>query len=77
MIDYIRENCILPPLSRPQYDEDSNTYDLYFEEAETEFFGYHLDRDIIAVPFDTLEEATETLKKIVKLHYDEEDTKED
>ena len=75
MIDYIKENCELPPLNRPQYDEDSDTYDLHFT-AKASYNPYNLDDEPICLPFDTLEEAQETLKQALEL-YHEEATKED
>lgn len=76
MIDYIKENCKLPPLNRPEYDSDTETYDLYFEEKE---YGnpYDLEQEMICLPFETLEEANETLKQALELYENEEDTKED
>ena len=75
MLDYIKENCKLPPLNRPEYDSDTETYDLYFEEKE---YGnpYDLEQELVCLPFETLEEAQETLKQALELYY-EEDTKED
>ena len=74
-LDYIKENCKLPPLNRPEYDSDTETYDLYFEEKE---YGnpYDLEQELVCLPFETLEEAQETLKQALELYY-EEDTKED
>ena len=76
MLDYIKENCKLPPLNRPQYDSDTETYDLYFEEKE---YGnpYDLETEMICLPFETLEEANEVLKQALELYYDEENNKED
>ena len=72
MIDYIKENCKLPPLNRPEYDSDTGTYDIYFEEKE---YGnpYDLETEMICLPFETLEEANETLKQALELYYNEED----
>ena len=77
MIDYIKENCELPPLSRPQFDEDSDTWDLYFAEKKSPDPYNVGGDDIICLPFDTLEEANKTLKQALELYHDEEDTKED
>jgi len=76
MLDYIEENCQLPPLNRPEYDSDTETYDLYFEEKE---YGnpYNLEKELICLSFETLEEANETLKQALEVYYNEEDTKED
>tara|TARA_R110000765_G_scaffold340722_2_gene430791 strand:- start:257 stop:511 length:255 start_codon:yes stop_codon:yes gene_type:complete len=70
MIDYIKENCLLPPLAEPLYDEDSGTYDLYFDEKECSWFP-HPDQELISLPFDTREEATELYKQSVALHNEE------
>jgi hypothetical protein len=50
MISYIHDNCVLPALDKP-------IYALYYEEAETPQCPYYLDRDLICVPFDTIDEA--------------------
>ena len=72
MLDYIKENCKLPPLNRPEYDSDTETYDLYFEEKE---YGnpYNLEVEMVCLPFETLEEANETLKQALELYHNEED----
>ena len=76
MIDYIKENCKLPPLNRPQYDADSDTYDIYFEEKE-EGNPYDLQQEMICLAFETLEEAQKTLNKVLAGYYNEEDNQED
>ena len=78
MIDYIKENCQLPPLNRPEYDSDTATYDLYFAEKEV-YNAYGLEQELICLPFETLEEANETLQQALDLYYNEskEDTEED
>ena len=75
-LDYIKEYCELPPLNRPQYDEDTETYDIYFAEKEGSN-PYGLEQEMICLPFDTLEEANETLTQALDIYYNEEDTKED
>ena len=69
MIDYIKENCKLPPLNRPEYDSETDTYDLYFEEKET-YNSYGLEQELICLPFETLEEANETLKQALEISYE-------
>ena len=79
MIDYIEANCIVPPLnSHPEYDEESDTWDVYFEESEGAN-PYELERELICIALDTLEEAKELIQKSVDLAYNEnkEDIKED
>ena len=64
-LDYITEYCELPPLNRPQFDEDSDTWDIHFMEKDGS--------DPICLPFETLEEANETLKQALELYHNEED----
>jgi len=75
MIDYITENCELPPLNRPEYDDDTDTWDLYFAEKQ-EYCPYNLEQELICIPFDTLEEAQGTLKQSLELYYDNNARKE-
>jgi len=75
MIDYIKEFCELPPLNRPQYDEDTETYDIYFAEKMDGGNPYDLEQEMICLAFESLEEANETLKQALEL-YHEEDTPE-
>ena len=76
MIDYIKEYCELPPLNRPQFDEDSDTWDLHFME-KVGANPYNLEQDMICLAFESLDEANETLQQALELYHDEEDTKED
>ena len=75
-LDYIKEYCELPPLNRPQYDEDSETWDIHFSEKMDGGNPYNLEQEMICLAFDTLEEANEILKQALDL-YHEEDTQED
>jgi len=76
MIDYIEANCIVPPLnSHPEYDEDSDTWDVWFEESEG-WNPYGLERELICIPLDTLDEAKELIHKSEALAYHEEANKE-
>jgi hypothetical protein len=69
MIEYIKEYCELPPLNRPEYDDDTDTWDLYFAEKET-YNPYNLEQELICVPFKTLDEARQTLKQSLELFYE-------
>ncbi len=71
MVEYILEYCELPPLNRPEYDEDTDTYDLYFAEKVT-YNPYNLEQELICLPFDTLDEASKTLKEVLKIYYETE-----
>ena len=72
MLIYIQEYCELPPLNRPEYDDDTGTWDLYFAEKQ-EYCPYNLEQELICLPFDTLEEAQETLKQALELYYEQND----
>ena len=68
MIGYIEANCIVPPLnSHPEYDEESDTWDVYFEESEGAN-PYELERDLVCIALDTLEEAQSLIIKSVQLY---------
>ena len=69
MIEYIEENCVLPPLEAPLYDEDADTYDLWFDEKECLWHPYP-DPQLICMPFETKEEATEMYNKAMEIHND-------
>jgi len=71
MIDYIEANCIVPPLnSHPEYDEDSDTWDVWFEESEG-VNPYGLETELICIALDTLEEAQVLIRKSVELSHKE------
>ena len=70
MIDYIKENCKLPPLEKPLYDEDSDTWDLWFEEKGNCHFV--LEDDLICLPFDTQEEASQIQKECLQIQGERE-----
>jgi hypothetical protein len=69
MINYIKENCELPPLEKPLYDEDSDTWDLYFEEKGN--CHWVLEDDLICLPFDTQEEASQIFNESLEIHAQE------
>ena len=72
MLNYIQEYCELPPLNSQEYDDDTGTWDLYFAEKQ-EYCPYNLEQELICLPFDTLEEAQETLKQALELYYEQND----
>ena len=74
-LNYIKEYCELPPLNRPEYDAESDTYDIYFAEKMDGANPYNLEQDLICLAFESLEEADETLKQALEEYY-EEDTKQ-
>jgi len=75
MVDYIKEFCELPPLNRPQYDEDTETWDIHFTEKEGGN-PYNLEQEVICLAFETLEEANETLQQALELYYEEQQPQE-
>ena len=77
MIDYIEANCIVPPLnSHPKYDDESDTWDVWFEQSEGPN-PYGLPTEPICIALDTLEEAQELIQKSVDLAYKETNNEED
>ena len=66
MLDYIKENCQLPALEAPLYDEDSQTYDLWFEERECSWFPYP-DPQLICLPFEDKAEADKVYNQTIEL----------
>lgn len=79
MIEYVKANCVVPPLnSHPNYDDDTDTWDVWFEE-KVDYNPYGLLTEPICIALDTLEEAQELIQKSLELAYDEneEDTQED
>ena len=76
MIDYIEANCIVPPLnSHPNYDDESGTWDVWFEESEGPN-PYGLPTEPICIALDTLEEAQVLIRKAVQLSYKETNNEE-
>ena len=68
MIDYIKENCKLPPLEEPLFDKDSETWDLWFAEKKCEWFPYNNETDdIICLPFESKEEAEKIYNEVIEL----------
>ena len=69
MIDYIEANCVVPPVcSHPCYDEDSDTWDVHFQDKE--------DGEVICIPLETPEEAQELIQKSVDLAYKDTNNEE-
>ena len=75
MIDYVEANCVVPPLnSHPHYDEESDMWEVIFDEKDT-FNPYDLPTTPISVFVETLEEAQELIQKGVDLAYNQEEEK--
>lgn len=75
MLDYIKENCQLPPLEEePLYDNDSQTWDLYFDEKECSWFPYP-DAQLISISYETKDEAIEDMRAIKQIMLEEEQKK--
>ena len=55
-VEYIKEYCKLPPLEAPLYDEDADTWDLWFEEKQCSWFPYP-EEGLLAIPFEDKYEA--------------------
>lgn len=59
MHNYIDAVCEGLPLDKPSFNEDSEQWELYFEESHTPWHPYD-QRDLIAVSFDSAEEAEQS-----------------
>ena len=70
MIDYIKLNCELPPIEKPLYDMDTQTWDLYFEEKDNPH--PYLENDLVCLPFDSHEEATQIFNESLEKHAEEQ-----
>lgn len=59
MNEYIDAVCEGEPLDKPSFNQDSEQWELYFEESETPWHPYG-QRDLIAVSFDSAQEAEQS-----------------
>mgnify|MGYP001414023398 CR=1 FL=1 len=53
---YIEAVCEGEPLEQPSYNQDSETWSLWFEESETSFHPY-FQKDLVEVHFESQTEA--------------------
>lgn len=56
MNNYIDAVCEGQPLDRPNFNNESEAWELYFEESPTPWHPYD-ERDLIAVSFESAEDA--------------------
>ena len=56
--NYIEATCIGRPLDLPTWDEESELWELFFEESHTDYHPY-AKRDIISVSFESAQEVTD------------------
>jgi len=57
--EYINAVCTGEPFDKPTYDDDSGTWDLYFEESPNDHHPYFDEAELLCVSFDTKAEADE------------------
>lgn len=57
--EYTDAVCIGEPFDKPTYDDDSGTWDLYFEESSTPHHPYFDEGELLCVSYDTQEQAEE------------------
>lgn len=57
--DYINAVCTGEPFDKPTYDDDSGTWELYFEESPNNHHPYFDEAELLCVSFDTKAEADE------------------
>jgi len=58
MNDYIEAVCIGKPLDLPSFNEDTEEWEVFFEESPTPWNPY-AERDLIGVPMQDADEACE------------------
>ena len=58
MNNYIEATCIGRPLDLPSFNEDTEQWELFFEENHDEWNPY-FERDIISVSFESAEKVTD------------------
>lgn len=54
---YIDAVCKGEPLDKPIYDNESDTWELYFEESATEHHPYFSEPDLLCVSFENQADA--------------------
>lgn len=59
MNNYIEAVCEGRPLDLPNYNEDTEQWEIYFEESATPYHPYD-QKDLLAVSFDSAQEACDT-----------------
>jgi hypothetical protein len=59
MNEYIDAVCEGEPLDKPSFNEDTELWELYFEESDTPWHPYD-SRDLIAVSFDSAQKAEQS-----------------
>jgi hypothetical protein len=58
MNNYIEATCIGSPLGLPEFNDDTEQYEVFFEENQDDFHPY-FQRDIISYSCEDADEATE------------------
>ena len=58
MNNYIEATCIGSPLGLPEFNDDTEQYEVFFEENQDDFHPY-FERDIISYSCEDADEATE------------------
>jgi hypothetical protein len=71
MNNYIEATCIGSPLGLPEFNDDTEQYELFFEENHDDFNPY-FQRDIISYSCEDADEATEIYN-----YYNQNPIKED
>jgi hypothetical protein len=59
MNSYIDAVCEGKPLDLPNFNEDTEQWELAFEESETPWHPYDSEKDILFVSFESAEEVTD------------------
>lgn len=65
-LSYIKENCELPPLDKPTFDQESGLWEMYFEERLPDWYRRGVDEhpDLITLSYETYDQCQEVLDNI-------------
>jgi hypothetical protein len=68
-LSYIEENCVLPPLDKPTFDQESGLWEMYFEERLPDWYKRGVDEhpDLITLHYETYDQCQEVLDHIQTL----------
>ena len=71
MNNYIEATCIGRPLDLPSFNEDTEQWELFFEENHDDW-NPHFERDIISVSVESAEEGTDAYNRYTSNPHKEE-----
>ncbi len=68
-LEYIQENCELPPLDKPTFNEESGLWEMYFEERLPEWYrrGENEYPDLITLHYETHDQCQAVLNQLEQI----------